>query len=293
MKNYLKKFLIIFLSLSCLAACSAFNNESGNTDSNSKAEILKISPEKLYKKAMYDVGIEELVDKQVEIEDKIEKFDKQGANGVAAIYFRVVTKDNLIFDETDNLICIFTDKDEIKKFADLKDGQKVSIRGTVKSLMDEEISAGDWYRFNTNSNIVIENCQLKDGFFWDDKKKDKSNSKVNKKSVSKKTLKSESSHTNNVSEYILPTADSEYISVEYMKSMVTNGDTSLIRLAVNEMFARHGATFSKQKNIDYFLSKSWYNPIEGVSDEYIQENLFNEYEKANLKNLLYVESLYK
>lgn len=97
----------------------------------------------------------------------------------------------------------------------------------------------------------------------------------------------------NSGEYILPTADSEYISVEYMKSMVTNGDTSLIRLAVNEMFARHGATFSKQKNIDYFSSKSWYNPIEGVSDEYIQENLFNNYEKANLKNLLYVESLYK
>ncbi len=94
-------------------------------------------------------------------------------------------------------------------------------------------------------------------------------------------------------EYILPTSNSEYISVEYMKSMVTNGDTSLIRLAVNEMFARHGATFSKQKNIDYFSSKSWYNPIEGVSDEYIQENLFNDYEKANLKNLLYVESLYK
>jgi hypothetical protein len=94
-------------------------------------------------------------------------------------------------------------------------------------------------------------------------------------------------------EFILPTADREYIPIEYIESMVDNGDTSLIRLAVNEMFARHGITFQKPENIEYFSSKSWYYPIEGLTDEYVRENLFNEYEKENMNNLLYVEDMYK
>lgn len=95
------------------------------------------------------------------------------------------------------------------------------------------------------------------------------------------------------SEYILPTADYEYIPIEYIKTMVKDGDTSLIRLAVNEMFARHGYTFQKPENIEYFSNKSWYYPIEGLTDEYVRENLFNEYEKENMNNLLYVEDMYK
>lgn len=126
-------------------------------------------------------------------------------------------------------------------------------------------------------------------------KKDKNdtiNYNVNKSSNNEYSPLHEDQISSN-GEYILPTADSEYIPVEYMESMVTNGDTRLIRLAVNEMFARYGYTFQKKENIDYFSRKSWYEPIYGLSDDYIKENLFNEYERENMKNLLYVENLYK
>jgi lipoprotein len=171
MKKNLKIIFIIILSFSCLIGCGNVFNKSENADGNYEKEILKISPEKLYKKAMYDVDLEELIDKRVEIEAKIDKFDKEGASGVAAIYFKVIVKDNLIFDETDNIICVFTNKDEIKKFADLKDGQKVAIRGVIKSLIDDKFTPGDWYSGSTESNIVIENCKLKSGLFWDENSK--------------------------------------------------------------------------------------------------------------------------
>ncbi|MBQ8606308.1 MAG: YARHG domain-containing protein [Clostridia bacterium] len=47
--------------------------------------------------------------------------------------------------------------------------------------------------------------------------------------------------------------------------------------AVNEIYARHGYTFSTQKILDYYKSKSWYTPRADFS-----ESELNEIEKANI-----------
>ena len=91
------------------------------------------------------------------------------------------------------------------------------------------------------------------------------------------------------SEYVLPDSDMRYLEWEEVEALANYGGKDLIRLAVNEMYARHGFVFKKPKNQEYFERKSWYYPQPGFTDSYVKEHLFNDYEKANLEMLLKVE----
>lgn len=91
------------------------------------------------------------------------------------------------------------------------------------------------------------------------------------------------------SEYVLPDSDMRYLEWEEVEALANYGGKDLIRLAVNEMYARHGFVFKKPKNQEYFERKSWYYPQPGLTDSYVKERLFNDYEKANLEMLLKVE----
>lgn len=90
-------------------------------------------------------------------------------------------------------------------------------------------------------------------------------------------------------EYVLPDSDMRYLELEEVEALADYGGKNLIRLAVNEMYARHGFVFKKPKNQEYFERKSWYYPQPGLTDSYVKEHLFNDYEKANLEMLLKVE----
>lgn len=90
-------------------------------------------------------------------------------------------------------------------------------------------------------------------------------------------------------EYMLPDSDMRYLELEEVEALADYGGKDLIRLAVNEMYARHGFVFKKPKNQEYFERKSWYYPQPGLTDSYVKEHLFNDYEKANLEMLLKVE----
>lgn len=91
------------------------------------------------------------------------------------------------------------------------------------------------------------------------------------------------------SEYVLPDSDMRYLEWKEVEALANYGGKDLIRLAVNEMYARHGFVFKKPKNQEYFERKSWYYPQPGLTDSYVKEHLFNDYEKANLEMLLKVE----
>ena len=90
-------------------------------------------------------------------------------------------------------------------------------------------------------------------------------------------------------EYVLSDSDMRYLELEEVEALADYGGKDLIRLAVNEMYARHGFVFKKPKNQEYFERKSWYYPQPGLTDSYVKEHLFNDYEKANLEMLLKVE----
>lgn len=74
-------------------------------------------------------------------------------------------------------------------------------------------------------------------------------------------------------EYVLPTSDSEYLSANEINKL----SAKELRLARNEIYARHGYIFEDEELKEYFESKSWYSG----SKKDIPDSQFNDYEIAN------------
>lgn len=83
--------------------------------------------------------------------------------------------------------------------------------------------------------------------------------------------------TEAVSEYILPTSNSAYLTEADLAPLTKEQ----LRLARNEIYARHGRKFKDAALNEYFLSKSWYVPT--IEPDRFNENVFNSYETANRK----------
>ena len=58
-----------------------------------------------------------------------------------------------------------------------------------------------------------------------------------------------------------------------------------IRVARNEIYARHGRIFSDPDLNAYFRSQSWYTP-RNTADEFSQRVVFNDYESKNINLIL-------
>ena len=76
--------------------------------------------------------------------------------------------------------------------------------------------------------------------------------------------------------YILPGSDSRYLSDGDVNWMTSD----MLRLARNEIYARHGRIFDSADLNEYFNSQSWYFGMY-TADEF-DESWLNKYEKANL-----------
>lgn len=87
------------------------------------------------------------------------------------------------------------------------------------------------------------------------------------------------------SEYIISDSNSRYLSSDEVDSF----DSEKVRMAINELYARHGRVFATPEIAAYFQSKSWYQPDESKTDAQIVAE-FNEYEKANAELLLTCQS---
>ena len=88
-------------------------------------------------------------------------------------------------------------------------------------------------------------------------------------------------------DYIFPDSNSRYLSYE---EVAAKGQQELL-YARNEIFARHGRKFKSEELQAYFNSKSWYTPIY-EADEFttaLQDRLFNDFEKENIKQITKVE----
>lgn len=72
---------------------------------------------------------------------------------------------------------------------------------------------------------------------------------------------------------ILPTSSTEYLEKEDIQFLTDEE----LRLARNEIYARHGYTFQDEALRDYFMSKPWYQAT--VTE--VPDTMLNEYEIAN------------
>ena len=83
----------------------------------------------------------------------------------------------------------------------------------------------------------------------------------------------------NTGDYILPTSNSAYLKESDLEGLTKEQ----IRLATNEIYARHGYIFEDQELQAYFEGKGWYQGT--VKGAEFNASVFNEYEVAN-KDLL-------
>ena len=87
-------------------------------------------------------------------------------------------------------------------------------------------------------------------------------------------------------EYILPDSDERYIQEEELENLTQEE----IRLARNEIYARHGRKFGDSRLQEYFESTSWYKGIyEGEEFDQMVGEVFNEYEKQNIHTIVVYE----
>lgn len=82
-------------------------------------------------------------------------------------------------------------------------------------------------------------------------------------------------------DYILPTSDSEYLT----RSDVEDLSQEENRLAINEIYARHGYTYTTEDLKEYFEDKSWYHSDPDVNQSTWNDSMLNNYERENI-NLL-------
>lgn len=97
----------------------------------------------------------------------------------------------------------------------------------------------------------------------------------------------DATETVNADEYVIPNSDSTYLDKAFLETF-SNED---LRLARNEILARHGRMFNSEDLQNYFNSTSWYSgTIPGEEFDADMDSYLNEYEKANINLIKEVES---
>ncbi len=81
-------------------------------------------------------------------------------------------------------------------------------------------------------------------------------------------------------EYLLYDSNTRLLTPEDIKNL----SSKELRLAINEIYARHGRIFNTEEYKIYFNNKSWYT--EKIDSDKFDERIFNEYEKNNINFLL-------
>ncbi len=77
--------------------------------------------------------------------------------------------------------------------------------------------------------------------------------------------------------YILPDSDQRY----YTENELSGLSEDQLRLARNEIYARHGRIFDAEDLREYFESQSWYQGTVSAAD--FSDSVLNDYEKANIQ----------
>ena len=84
---------------------------------------------------------------------------------------------------------------------------------------------------------------------------------------------------NNYDQLFRHTADRYFTAEDF-----ADCSEDILKLAKNEIYARHGRMFMDREIYEYFLTRMWYEPT--YAPEEFDESCLNEYEKANIELLV-------
>ncbi len=83
--------------------------------------------------------------------------------------------------------------------------------------------------------------------------------------------------------YMLPNSDNRYIDASELEGMTKEE----LKIARNEIYARHGRKFADQDLQEHFNQQEWYYPEIGASE--FQNSVLNDYERANCDTIMQYE----
>lgn len=165
------------------------------------------------------------------------------------------------------------------------------IVGIVLFVMTNREKADKKDEANQNQEQILEDQPQKDNQGEDTQDDDAQSEDVqnddtqNEDSQSGDTQNEDVGQDTNTSEYILPESNTK----ELTRDDISHLSKEELRLARNEIFARHGMIFGVEDLDQYFSSKSWYEPTVS-SDEFYDRVEMSMIEETNLNLIVKVES---
>jgi hypothetical protein len=184
--------------------------------------------------------------------------------------------------------------DHLKYEGNYKFGEK-SGKGTLYNFDGEVVCSGEW-KNNLCGLINAEDFQSPFETTWmndeadEDERKEVTatetipNETKNDLAESQEETVPESKNANVESGYILPDSNERYLTADDIRGL----SKEELRLARNEIYARHGRIFESEDLKEYFSKQSWYSG-HILSNEF-DEGLLNAYEKVNLEVIVNAEN---
>lgn len=148
----------------------------------------------------------------------------------------------------------------------IPDSQKeITVSGTETGASNAETTASTTQTAVTGTDTVVPQSDATDTL--------------------KKAVKSADASAKTDNSYIFPTSNSERLYDHFIREKTM----AQLELGRNEIFARHGRIFKDTALHDYFNKQAWYKP--SIEPEVFDTTVvLNEYEQANLQNILSVEA---
>lgn len=108
-------------------------------------------------------------------------------------------------------------------------------------------------------------------------------SQINLKPILKTNTKNTSDAKNETKEYILPNSSKRELTTKELEKLTKEE----LKLARNEIYARHGRMFKSEELQEYFNAKSWYKGTIKPGD--FKEDVLSEIEKRNVDLIIEAE----
>lgn len=173
---------------------------------------------------------------------------------------------------------------EINKFYKALDNQPVYSKPSLLSKSNSDVRMNDvveieeikedqfgtvWGKSTSGAWMMMRNGEIE---HFEKTEDDQTNIALNQETNTQKQIDSKNN-------YILPESNSKYITTEELASL----SLQEINYAKNEIYARHGRKFNSNELQNYFDQQSWYRG--SISPNDFSDQVFNEFEKANIKAL--------
>ena len=205
-------------------------------------------------------------------------------------------------DDEEVKTAVLDNKNQDKEFTYTRVGPFLPLKYTLVAENDESNEKRITYPISLSRELQYDSDFKEDKFIWEKNIETNFTPKVNiNNSYTFNPVYTGSDFANNndynfltvdwqSDEYILPFSNKHYLTDAEIYQIRAERNPRLIRNCINEIYARHGLTFKKQENIEYFMSKSWYRPNPYYTDGSQINPYLSEIEKSNRDILVQLEN---